>query len=173
MKQFINNLTIQQFNNRSAFTLIELLLTTAIVAVLGTIGLIYILNYKQRQNLSSDTQEIVVIIRNAQDRSISQEATSTQGSGGCWGIHFENPSSGADFYALFKGLTYATSAIVSQNVLSSSVQFDTPTSSSSSTVIFLPFTGLPDNSLTVKISVIGNPTVSSTIIINSNGKIQY
>ena len=154
-------------SNSKAFTLIELVITIGILGILATVSFINIINYKQRQDLSSASQEIVTVIRNAQDRSLSQE------SGSRWGVYFENPSSGTDFYELFQGSTYATGTIVSKSVLSSNVQFDSPVSGSSSTIVFSPVTGLPDATTTIKISLTSSPTTSSTITINTNGKIQY
>ncbi len=149
------------------FTLIELLITIAITVAAATLGIMNLVSHRQERDLTLTTQEIATVIRNAQDRSIAQE------EGSRWGVYFENPSSGSDFYELFKGTTYATGTIVSKSVLRSNIQFDVPISNSSSTVIFSPITGLPDASSTIKISLIGKSTSSSTITINSNGEITY
>ena len=86
-----------------AFTLIELIISIGILAILAGVGFINIVNYKHRQDLTSTTQEIIEVVRNAQNRSLSQEATSTAGTGGRWGVYFENPTgAGNDFYDLFK-----------------------------------------------------------------------
>jgi len=152
---------------QKSFTLIELVISITIISILAAVGFASIIKYKERQDLNSASQEIVVVVRNAQDRSLSQE------SGDRWGVYFENPASGTDFYDMFKGLSYASGTIVSHNVLSFNIQLDIPTSGSSSTIIFSPVTGLPDNSITIKISLIGSPTSSSTIVVSSNGEIQY
>ena len=155
------------FNMVWGFTLVELIISIGILVILAGVSFISIINYKQRQALSSASQEIVTVIRNAQDRSISQE------DGNRWSIHFENPLSGSAFYDLFQGLNYATNTIVSRNVLPSGVQFDTPVAGSSSTIIFSPVTGLPNSQATIKISLINNSNNSSTIIVSVNGEIQY
>jgi len=150
-----------------AFTLVELLITIGVIAILATTSFLSVVNYKQRQSLGFATQEIVTVLRNAQDRSLAQEG------GNRWGVYFMNSASGDDFYDLFTGISYASSGIVSRSVLPSGVQFTTPASGSNITVIFSPVTGLPDDAATVKISLVGTSTTSSTITVNSNGKIQY
>ena len=158
----------------SAFTLIELIITIGILAILAGIGFINIVNYRQRQDLSFAGQEIIEVLRNAQNRSLSQEATSTAGSGGRWGVYFENPTgAGNDFYDLFKGTSYAGGTVVSKSVLPSNTQFEEPANGSSSTIIFSPITGLPNASATIKISLISSPTSSSTITVGANGNIGF
>ena len=157
-----------------AFTLIELIISIGILAILAGVGFINIVNYKHRQDLTSTTQEIIEVVRNAQNRSLSQEATSTAGTGGRWGVYFENPTgSGNDFYELFKGTSYAGGTVVSKSVLPSNTQFEEPASGSSSTIIFSPITGLPNASATIKISLISSPTSSSTITVGANGNIGF
>ncbi len=56
-----------------AFTLIELIISIGILAILAGVGFINIINYRHRQDITSTTQEIVEVLRNAQNRSLSQE----------------------------------------------------------------------------------------------------
>jgi len=149
------------------FTLIELIITLGIIVVLAGVGFLGILNYKNIQSVNSTAQGIITVLRNAQNRSLSQEG------GSRWGVHFENPSGANDFYDLFHGASYTTSGLVSRTALPSGVEFVLPPIGSSSTVIFYSVTGLPDNPLTIKISLTAAPSVSSTIIINQNGRILY
>jgi len=160
-------------NSSNGFTLIELLIATTIVAIAAVVGIINLSNYRARSDLNHAGQEIVTFLRDAQSRSISQEATSTQGSGGRWGVHFENPATSTDFYDLFWGAVYTTGTVVSRATLPASVQFDIPASGSSSTIVFAPLTGLPNATTTIKISSVSSAAVSSTITVNSNGQIQY
>lgn len=158
---------LREFPRGSAFTLIELLIVVSILAILATVGIMNLYSHRSRQDLGFRAREIVTVLRNAQDRSISQE------DGARWGVYFENPSSGTDFYELFSGPSYVSGTIFSKNTLSSYVQFDIPAANSSTTIIFSPITGLPTASATIKISLVGDSTASSTIIINSNGKINF
>lgn len=151
-----------------AFTLIELLIVISITAVLATVGAMNLISHRRERDVNFTIQEIITVLRNSQDRSIAQE------EGSRWGVYFNNPTGDSnDFYELFKGVSYASGTVASKIALRSNIQFDTPSSNSSSTVIFTPITGLPDASATIKISLISAPTTSSTIIINTNGEIQY
>lgn len=149
------------------FTLIELIIVIGIIAIISVVATLNIFSYREQQDLDLTTREIVVALRNAQDRSISQE------SGNRFGIHFENPSGGQSFYDLFSGTTYATGTIISKVTLRSSLQFFDPGSGNNKDVIFMPVTGLPNASTTIIISLKRNSSVLKTIIINTNGQIQY
>jgi prepilin-type N-terminal cleavage/methylation domain-containing protein len=150
----------------AGFTLVELMISVTLAALLAVIGFTTVVSLKQRQEMDFTTQEIVITLRNAQDRSISQENSIT------WGVHFENSTS-SDFFDLFKGTSYSAGTVVLRKNLISGIEFTEPAGGSSSTIIFASVTGLPNASTTVKISLINKPAVSSTISVNSSGKINY
>ena len=153
---------------KNAFTLVELIIVIAIIAVIAGIGIMSLVGYRQRQSLRIQTEELVAVLRNSHDRSVTQE------SGSRWGVYFENPAGdNNDFYDLFSGVSYNPAAVVSRTPLPSGLRLDIPASGASSTFIFAPLTGFPNASGTIKLSLVGNPSVSSTIIVNSNGQIQY
>jgi len=149
----------------TGLTLIELLIAVGIIAVLGTLGALALINYRSYSILGLQQQEIVAALRDAQNRSINQE------NGRPWGVHFENPSSGSGFYALFASSTYNSVDINSTTTLNSAIVFLDPSSGNSKDIIFSAITGLPSatNSITIALSV--NNSVSSTISINANGQI--
>lgn len=149
------------------FTLIELLLAVGILAIVSVFGFINLFGYREAQDLDSTTREIVIILRNAQDRSISQESNNR------FGVHFENPASGQGFYDLFSGTNYVSGVIISKFALRQDVQFSDPAGGNSKDVIFSPVTGLPNASTTIIISLKRDSSVSKTITVNSNGQIQY
>jgi prepilin-type N-terminal cleavage/methylation domain-containing protein len=154
--------------SQQSFTIVELLIVIALVAVIASIGIVSLFGYRQRQHLKLQTEELVAVLRNAQNRSLSQE------SGSRWGVHFENPTGDAnDFYDLFSGTSYSASAVVSRTPLPPALQFDVPSSGASATIIFAPVTGFPNASTTIKISLVNNPNASSAITINSNGVINF
>ena len=152
-------------DKRSGFTLIELIIVMAITAIIivGSYNIIG-LNFKSQNELELSAREIVSVLRNAQDRSISQEDS------GQWGVYFENSVSDSNFYFLYKG---ATTTFISKKILQSNIQFLDPSIGNVKDISFNKMDGLPISPATVVISLKNNLLASTTIIINSNGQIQY
>ena len=158
---------IQNTKYNNAFTIIELVVVLAVVIVLAGAGFLSIISYKNNQGVSSESQEIAIALRAAQNNSLSKEA------GNRWGVYFENTSENGAFYVIFSGLAYFATTTYTKNVLPPNIKFITPALGATSSVVFSPITGLPNSALSVKISLISNQNVSSTISVVSNGQIQY
>lgn len=155
-------------NRIKSFTLVELLIIVAITVILSSFGIMNLIGNRNERDLNYTAQEIITVLRNAQDRSISQE------QGDCWGVFFNNPAIGVNSYELFKGLVYASSSVVSKTILRSNIKFNNPKARSSSTIIFAPITGLPAPNTSTIISVyLIDTNSSSSIIVNSNGEISF
>ncbi|MBI5079520.1 type II secretion system protein [Candidatus Wolfebacteria bacterium] len=152
------------------FTVFELLIAIAILAVVSGFTILNLFGYRRYQDVNLTGQEIAAVLRNAQNRSLAQE------SGAPWGVHFENSTTGDDYYELFSGSSYtATSAIYSTTVLRPTVEFSTPVSGSNKNVRFAAATGFVSASEVgeIRVSLKGSPSVSSTIYVNANGRIDY
>ena len=119
---------------RKAFTLLELLLVIGITAVLSAVGVGFYVNQQKTKILDNTAQEIANYLRYAQQKSIAQE------QGQQWGVHFENPTSGNGFYALYTGTTY--SSPIETKYLPAGIEFQTPASGNSVNVSFNKLTGL-------------------------------
>jgi len=158
---------IQNTKYNLGFTIIELVVALAVAIILASAGFLNIISYKNNQGVSSESQEIATALRAAQNNSLSQEA------GNRWGVYFENTLENGAFYVIFSGLAYSATTTYTKNVLPSNVKFITPALGATSSVVFTPITGLPNPALSVKISLISNQNVSSTISAMSNGQIQY
>lgn len=154
------------------FTLIEFLITVAILVTVAVIGGLNLFGYYSRQNLELTINEITALIRDAQNRSLTQQDGNADSQGDQWGVHFENASQ--DSVKLFCcGSSYAAGTLVSVYVLRASTQFTDPGEGNSKDIVFRKITGLPFTSATIKISLVNNSSASSTITINGNGVIQY
>ncbi len=136
------------------------------MAVLAAVGSVSFFSFYAQNNLNLTVNEIIFLLRNAQNRSITQE------NGSNWGVHFENPSGQNDFYALFQGAAYSSGNTVLRANLRPAVQFNNPSSGASKDIIFNPISGLPTASATVIISLKSDSSGAKTIIINANGQIQ-
>lgn len=151
------------------FTIFEILIVIGILAVASGFIILNLFGYRRYQDLNLTTQEIAAVLRNAQNRSMAQEF------GVPWGVHFEggDGASGGNFYKLFSGQSYATSTIYSTAVLRPSVEFSDPSVGSGKDVFFKAVSGLGDANSQIRVSLKGSPSVSSTIYIYANGRIDY
>jgi len=151
---------------RIGFTLMELLIVVGITIVLAGVGISSYVNQQRIKLLDTSVQEIVGYLRYAQQKSMAQEG------GNQWGVHFENPASGDDFYALYTGATYTSPE--ETRYLSSGIECESPTAGNSIDVSFNKLTGTSATSTTQSIiikSVVTNST--TTISISGQGLISY
>ena len=151
-----------------AFTLIELLLVIAIISIISTVGLMNFASFRQDQDLKLTTSEIIGLLRDAQNRSITQDKSSS------WSVNFRNNTG-----TLPPGVKYiydlvSNGAIVEQSYyLPSSIQFEMPTNGNNTVVQFEKITGRVLTPGNIKISIISNSEASSTIYFDANGNIRY
>src|SRR3989344_5046125 len=154
-----------EINKSLGFTLIELIIVMAFttIIVVSSYGIIGF-NSKSKSELELTAREVVSVLRNAQDRSISQEDSSQ------WGVHFENPISENGYYLLYKG---TSTIFFSKKILRPSVEFFDPSIGGNKDVEFSFMTGMPTSTINIVLNLKNNPLASTTIMINSNGQIQY
>lgn len=146
-----------------AFSILELVIVVAILAVFSTVGVVSLTGYRGKQNLKKTTDEIVAAISGTQKRSISQDA------GSRWGLRFSNTTSSGSQYIIFSGTSYATSAIDKIYGLSNSMQFSEPSSGHVFDALFMPSTGaLPSKKIISIVTGRGDGFVGD-IIMNTAG----
>jgi len=117
----------------NAFTLLELLIVIAITAALSAVSVGFYVNQQKAKILENTAQEIANYLRYAQQKSMAQEQSLQ------WGVHFDNPTSGDDFYALYTGTTYSTP--IETKYLPTGIVFTTPATGNSVNVSFNKLTG--------------------------------
>jgi len=100
------------------FTLLEVLIVAGITAVLAGVGISSYINQQRAKLLDTSVQEVVGYLHYAQQKSMAQEG------GNQWGVHFENPVSGNDFYALYTGTSYTSPE--ETRYLPNGITFSTP-----------------------------------------------
>ena len=90
---------------QKGFTLVELMVTVLIMLVIGAVVLYSLTTRHHTVDLTSTTQAVGGLLRQAQLDAIDQK------SGTAWGVHFANPTNTAPFYVLFASSTYSTSTV--------------------------------------------------------------
>ncbi|MFA5460184.1 MAG: type II secretion system protein [Candidatus Paceibacterota bacterium] len=130
---------MSKISRLKGFTLLETLIVIGVTAVVASVGVSSYVSQQKAKVLDNTAQEIVGYLRYAQQKSIAQE------QGEQWGIHFENPAEGKDFYALYTGAAYSSPA--ETKYLPAGITFQTPTSGNSVDMSLSKLTGfLTDSS---------------------------
>lgn len=149
--------TSLKYNKTAGFTLLEVLLSVAIIALIAGIGTPIYQAFQVRNDLDVATNTISQSFRRAQVLSQAVDGDTT------WGLSVQ---SGA--IILFQGASYA-----SRNTNFDEV-FDLPgsiTTSGVSEIVYNKFTGEPQNTGTVTLTSNANET--RNITINGKGTITY
>lgn len=129
---------------KKGFTLIEVLLTVAIMAILAVIAVVSLNGKKNSNDLSSTASEVTALLREAQSRAVTQVQDAS------WGIHFSNATATAPFYALFYS-SYGPTTTVDYYRLPSDVAYVSSTLpvGESLDVIFSQISGMASASTTI------------------------
>lgn len=117
------------------FTFIEVVIVVALVVIISATALISLSGYRTSQNLKLAANEIFSVIKDVQNRSITQQ------DGKQWGLRFTNATSGTQSYETFSGASYATSAVDRLYSLARNVKFGEPGPSSTVDVVFSAISG--------------------------------
>ncbi len=141
----------------SGFTLIEMLLVIAIIAIISGISIPVYQSFQVRNDLDIATASIVQSLRRA---AVLSQAVDNDTS---WGVYVTSGS-----LTLFKGTSYATRDSNFDEL------FDIPltiTPSGVSEIVFTKFTGLPQTTGTITLT--SNTNETRTITINAKGMVNY
>ncbi|HOM33348.1 MAG TPA: prepilin-type N-terminal cleavage/methylation domain-containing protein [Candidatus Paceibacterota bacterium] len=153
---------------QKGFTLVELIISIALIAIIVGISFSNLGGHQKKLEVDLEAEKIVAYLRETRNRAIAGQDNSS------WGIHFVNVSNGDDYYNLFKGLTFSTSAIVETRFLSKKIQFLIPAINENVDVVFLKSSGeLSSSEKIIILQSIINPEITSTIEINKLGQINY
>ena len=148
---------------KSGFTMIELLVTIGIVAILSSVSFISLGTYRKKQNIERTLDEVVAAVQSTQKRSVTQEG------GYAWGMRFENNTT-SHTYEIFKGSTYASSTSMSKLGLSRALQLMNPYASSTFDALFAPITGALSSKKVISVGTGRNDPYVGDLILNTLGR---
>lgn len=140
------------------FSLLELLIVVAIIALLGSVGAGYYRGFVKNVEVESVSKILAGDLRLMRSKSMAGEEQAS------WGVHLVNTSNGAQYYELFSTpADYPSATIVSTITLPVGIVFSDPISGSSKDVIFTKISGTttPATISTVSEGVTKNITISS------------
>jgi len=136
--------------NKSGFTLVELLVTLAIISILAVVIFNALSNFRKNQALTMDTETVVEILRQARNQTLTSKNSSV------YGVHFASPD-----ITIFTGAVYDPNSTTNIKFVLSSTDtiLSVNLNGAGSDVIFKRLTGETDQYGTV---VISSPQISKT-----------
>ena len=155
---------------KKGFTLVELIVVIALIIASGAVVFANLAGKRSTTDLTAATQQIGVLLRQAQSDAVEQE------SDVAWGVHFANPTGTAPFYALFTTSYSAGTVVGTPYLLPTTVAYTTSTLAPGATldVIFSPISGAPSTSTSIGLYMPGqNAAFSSAISISPSGEVSY
>ena len=145
---------------KKGFTLLEIMISFAIIAVIATVSFITLNGRRTTVALTNTAQGVAVLLRQAQADSLTQK------QGKLWGVHFDNTVATAPFYSLFyTSSNYAAGTETGHYALPAGLCYATSSVSAGSSVdvIFSSLSGGIATSTNVVLQyVVGGGCVSAT-----------
>ncbi len=151
--------------NPRGFTLIEILIVVAILAIISIGVLPNFLRVAALKDLSAAGDRVVAVVRDAQARSLAAENSKA------WGVKFDANNKNFIMSTYVSGAFEVPVVFVS---LKSNLEFIDPASGTTKQVVFDNLTGKPSPNVPViiKIGLVGDLSNYKTITVNTNGTIE-
>lgn len=150
--------------NPKGFTLLELLVVTAIVAILLLVVLARLNLFGRQVDLDTTAQQIISTLQAARTQTVASEDES--GYGSVYGVHFE-----INKYVLFKGSVYDSLDPENKEYTLSSVEiYEINLAGGVSDVVFTRIRGSTDDTGNIRIRLTVDTSRTRTIVINSLGQ---
>jgi prepilin-type N-terminal cleavage/methylation domain-containing protein len=159
---------------RRGFTLIEILIVSGIVVVVGFFTTTTVYGWREHKTLSVTAEQMATLLREAVSSAVQQK------EGADWGVQFHNDvaSPPASYFAIFQEDALGSRVEISRHPLPASVKYDETFFSSGQDkyCTFAQITGQVEDASDcdeVKIFLTQNAEASSTIRIAETGAIAY
>ncbi len=159
---------MKKFNSLRGFSLIESLVVIGVTAVLSVIIFANFFTRNAYETLNSTVKKVTATLREAESRSAAQDG------GTVWGVHFDNSTGTAPFYAIFK-TSYSPANTAGYYPLPYGVSFSTSSIAlgSSTDITFAQISGIPSATSSITLYLTTGAATSTTIIVNSTGLISF
>lgn len=148
---------------KKGFTLTEILIVVAILAVIVTIVASAFSKFNNNQSLSGALGEVTSTLNEARANTLASFDNES------YGVHFQT-----DKVVLFKGSSYSSSDPDNEDIIISSKISISNISliGGGSDVVFKRLSGKTDQNGTITLSLISDPTKTKTITIQGSGVIE-
>ena len=142
------------------FTLIEVLLTFAIIAIISVIGVMSLSNFNKDKALDIEVEKVLSLVTKA--RSLTLSAL----DGSAYGVHFEERKA-----VLFNGASYSAGASTNEiQTLNGEVKISAISlAGGGSDVVFAKLTGATAQSGTITVAEVRNASQTKVITIAAIG----
>ena len=153
------------YKNKKGFSLIEIIISISILAIMSSSAFIWFVNYQRQTELDSASKIITSALRDAQSRSISGRDNKK------WGVLFDR---GNNKFILFRdeGSGYATAIVKEENYLSQFTEIDESSlAEGCDEIIFINSKGNTAKNCVIKIVDSSNANNFRNISITSVGLI--
>lgn len=158
-------LTKKVYPQTTGFSLLELLLVMAILAIIGSLSSAFLFGQKLSTELEEEARKILSVLRLAQNKAVTLEQNSS------WGVHFDN--TGPDpFYDMFLGSSYAGATTTERFYLAAGIEYTSPAAATSTDAVFNKRSGELLSSATTTIAIkTSAQNQTKSVIIAPNGRI--
>lgn len=145
------------------FTLIEILVVVALIALLATAVVVSTVSFRSQIDLNTAAQNILNTLRIARAKTLASESASQ------YGVYFESGQ-----YVLFKGTSYNPPASDNEfHSLPSGFEIANVSIGGGNEAIFQRLTGITSQSGSVDVRQISDPAKSKTIVIDPSGEVAF
>ena len=145
------------------FTLIEIIVSVAVVAILASIATISFNGLREQQALVNGAEEVRTLLLRARARTLAAEDDSV------FGLHITAPS-----VTLFRGATYNPLAVDNElHMLDSLVTISTYSfSGGGADVVFNKRTGATSTYGTITVALVSDPSKTRVVTITATGLVE-
>lgn len=146
---------------RGGFTLLEVVIVVAILALIGATALVSFSNSRRVRDLTTSGGNVLSVLRLAQSKALASEDNSQ------WGVKLETGQ-----FILFRGTSFASATSTKSYSLPIAIEIaNINLSGGGQEVVFKKLTGTTDQSGTFDVRISGSSANTFSITIDGSGKV--